>query len=70
MRSRTADMTEAQLFTHGESFYLSPERPPGMAVVIASVASRLLSVQVSLLFPLMSCKFTLLIAISVPVVTR
>jgi hypothetical protein len=41
-----------------------------MAVLVAPIASRLLSVQVSLLFPLMSCKFTLLIAISVPVVTR
>jgi hypothetical protein len=41
-----------------------------MTALVAPVASLLLSVQASPLFPLMSCEFALLIAISVPVVVR
>jgi hypothetical protein len=51
------------LFTHGRSSALSPKRPPGIPP-----ASILFSVQVSLLFPLMSGEFALLIAIPVPVI--
>jgi hypothetical protein len=41
-----------------------------MPALVAPVASLLLSVQASLLFPLMSGEFALLISISVPVVIR
>ena len=49
---------------HRANFCLSPERPPRMSLIVAPVPSRLLSVQVSLLFPLVSGEFALLLSIS------
>jgi hypothetical protein len=56
-------------FHAGKSF--ASERPPIVSLIIAAFASRLLSVQISLLFPLMSGELALLLSISgVAVIAR